>query len=82
MNRSKTPEQQQLNSDREVIVSLEFFRIGEIDIINERFFAELILNINWTEANCALDAYDIKKYWNPKIFIENLFDLKFLNSNI
>ena len=59
--------------DNEIEVSVKFCRIGEIDIMNEKFFAEFKLYISWMTREEIVDKYDAKKYWNPKIVIENAF---------
>jgi hypothetical protein len=53
-------------------VSVKFYRIGEIDIMNEKFLAEFKLYISW-EDDEVIDEYDPKKHWNPQIVIENAF---------
>jgi hypothetical protein len=59
-------------NEKKVDLSVKFYRIGEIDIMNERFFAELKLKSSWIDSN-VIDAYDMKKHWNPRIVIENAF---------
>ena len=56
----------------DIQVSVKFRRIGEIDIMNEKFFAEFSVHIYWID-NSIIDEYDANKHWNPKIIIENAF---------
>lgn len=60
-----------------------FLRIGEIDTVNERFFAEILVESRWEEPKLSTEFDTSKlcceekeinnsnKYWNPKIYIEN-----------
>ena len=57
---------------RQVEICVEFFRIGEIDTMNERYNAEFNIEAKWIDFNIAItDKYDPKVHWNPQIFIEN-----------
>lgn len=71
------------NNPRLVETRTIFLRIGEIDTVNERFFAEILVESKWEEFKLAQE-FDTKKqyneekeiknsnkYWNPKIYIEN-----------
>ena len=53
-----------------VQVVIEFTRIGEIDTMNEKYQAEVIIESKWTE-NFDIIEYDPDLHWNPKLFIEN-----------
>jgi hypothetical protein len=57
---------------KDVIVEIEFDRIGEIDIIKETFFAEITLTLAW-DVDQVIDHYDPKIHWNPNITIENSY---------
>lgn len=57
---------------REVEVHMEFDRIGEIDIMRERFYAEITITLKWT-LNETIDRYDPRVHWNPKIKVENTY---------
>lgn len=57
---------------RQVLVDVDYERIGEIDNNNERYFAEVSLNFTW-DLDKPVSEYDPKKHWNPNIGIENLF---------
>jgi hypothetical protein len=55
---------------KDVQISIQFLRIGEIDTINEKYYAEICIESRWVE-KANINAYDPKVYWNPKIYIEN-----------
>ena len=55
---------------RVVECSLQFLQIGEVDTMNERFQAVVLIKAKWYESDKITD-YDPKKYWNPKLYIEN-----------
>lgn len=59
-----------------VLVSFEFVSIGEIDMMNERFQAEVIIESKWLISEDKLnllnvDSFDPKMHWNPELYIEN-----------
>lgn len=56
---------------RIVYVSTQFLRIGEIDTMNEKYYAEVSIEANWLEKNFTRNYYDSKIDWNPKLYIEN-----------
>ena len=60
---------------RQVQVSIKFLRIGEIDMMNERYQAEILIESRWLETE-KINEYDPKqwKHWNPRLFIENAFE--------
>lgn len=80
-------QQQQLKSEsrknaicfsqkRCVLVSFEFVSIGEIDMMNERFQAEVIIESKWLISEDKLntsnvESFDPKMHWNPDLYIEN-----------
>ncbi|RNA08911.1 gamma aminobutyric acid receptor subunit [Brachionus plicatilis] len=66
-----------------------FLRIGDIETVNEKFFAEILVESRWEESklssefdksylfNEEKELASAKKYWNPNIYIENaLNDVK------
>lgn len=55
---------------REVQVNVQFLRIGEIDTINEKYYAEISIESKWLESK-LIQKYDPKTDWNPKLYIEN-----------
>lgn len=60
-----------VNAPRVVHVEFECLKIGDIDTMNEKYYAEILFNINWTE-NKMISEYDKKKDWNPMIIIDNI----------
>jgi hypothetical protein len=54
-----------------VEIVVEFFRIGEIDTMNEKYRAELNIESKWVENDINIEQYDPKIHWNPQLFIEN-----------
>lgn len=71
---------------KEVEIRIIFLRIGDIDTLNERFFAEILIESKWEdpELNVEFDSEisspndeeekelnQPNKYWNPKIYVEN-----------
>jgi hypothetical protein len=56
---------------RVVQISIQFLRIGEIDTINERYYAEISIESKWIDVGDA-NNYDPKTRWNPKLYIENI----------
>lgn len=61
------------NEFRYVQVVIEFYRIGEIDTMNEKYQAEIHIESKWVENDTDIVEYDPKKHWNPKLYIENAF---------
>ena len=59
-----------------VEVSIEFLSIGEIDIMNEIYDAEVKIKSRWYDDE-DIDEYDRDVHWYPKLFIVNAFpDIK------
>ena len=59
-----------------VEVNVRFLSFGEIDTMNEKYHAEIIIESKWTE-NEKLIEYDPKIHWNPMLYVENaLGDVK------
>jgi hypothetical protein len=63
------------HGQRQVQILIKFLRIGEIDMMNEKYQAEILIESRWVETD-RINEYDPKnwKHWNPKLFIENAFD--------
>ena len=59
----------------EVHVQFEFVSLGEIDTMNERFHASIRIKSRW-EIDEHTNAYDAKRHWNPKLFVENTNETK------
>ena len=64
-------------ADTKVVqVTIEFMRMGEIDTLNEKFNAELLIQAKWRAAESEehiVNEYDPKVHWNPMLYIENAF---------
>ncbi|CAF0930392.1 unnamed protein product [Brachionus calyciflorus] len=58
------------NNIRNVEVFVKFLSIGEIDTMNEKYHAELLIESKWLEDSQIIE-YDPKINWNPKLYIEN-----------
>ncbi|RMZ95185.1 gamma-aminobutyric acid receptor subunit rho-2-like [Brachionus plicatilis] len=56
--------------NRDVHISVQFMRFGEINTINERYYAEILIESNWIIYKCT-DKYSPVFDWNPKLYIEN-----------
>lgn len=59
-----------LNPFHNVEIFVSFLSIGEIDTMNERFSAEVLIECEWID-NSVNENYDSNKNWNPKLYIEN-----------
>lgn len=62
---------------RVIECSMQFLQIGEVDTMNERFQAMVLIRSKWNEPD-KLTEYDPKKNWNPKLYIENASYEKFI----
>ena len=60
-----------VDAPRVVHVEFECLKIGDIDTMNEKYYAEFLFNVSWSE-NKLISEYDKKKDWNPMIFIDNI----------
>lgn len=64
------------NKKRTVQVSFECLSIGELDTLNEKLTAELIVRSTWyTDEEDAIN-YDPKVHWNPKLYFDNALSIK------
>jgi hypothetical protein len=68
-NKQKINQKQQA---RKVFICFEFSKIGEIDTLNERYQAVFHIEIRWIEQE-IIEKYEPDKHWNPKIYVENVF---------
>ncbi len=62
-----------------VWVRVNFENIGEVDTMNEKYHALVRIKCKWYHIDDTEDVYDYdpKKYWYPKLYIENaLHDVK------
>ena len=55
---------------RVVYVQYECLKVGEIDTLNEKYYAEYLFIISWNE-NKFISTYDKNKEWNPMVYIDN-----------
>lgn len=62
------------NQVRDVHVHVEFLKIGEIDIMNEKYTAEVHIQSKWNEYNLDIKKYDPKEHWNPQLYVENILN--------
>ena len=61
---------------------VQFCRIGEIDTMNEKYWAEVYIECKWVEQSSELSpgcVYDPKSQWNPELFIDNALNLSYEN---
>ena len=75
-------------NSREVELRVIFIGIGEIDTVNQKFFAEILVEAKWEDPNLCSEFINTaensnteekeltssQKYWNPKIYIENIIN--------
>lgn len=61
-----------------VHMSVTFLKIGEIDTLKEQYEADVLIKSRWREPSLdkkstetEIQTIDWRKYWNPKLFIEN-----------
>lgn len=57
---------------RQVHVHVEFLKIGEIDIMTEKYTAEVHIQSKWDESNLEITKYDPLVHWNPKLYVDNI----------
>jgi len=57
-----------------VKVRFEFRAILEIDSMNEKYSADVLIESEWSEDEEILN-YDPEKNWNPKFYIENSLNI-------
>ncbi|XP_013085243.1 cys-loop ligand-gated ion channel-like isoform X3 [Biomphalaria glabrata] len=68
-----------LNYKIKVQVCVQFFKVGEIDTLKEQYTADVIVRSRWREPSLdgqlseGGDITDVRKYWNPKLYIENSY---------
>ena len=55
----------------DVKIFIEFIKIGEIDVINESYEAEINVECRWI-TNEEIKNYDPTIHWNPSLYVENL----------
>jgi hypothetical protein len=59
-----------------VFININFTKIIDIDIINQRFIAEVIVESKWFDPNIMTlnDEINPDKIWKPDLYIENEFE--------
>jgi hypothetical protein len=55
---------------KHVMIGIQFDRIGEIDTMNEKYYAELTIEAKW-KVNKIISVFNPETEWNPKLYIEN-----------
>ena len=55
---------------KRVDINFEFSKIGQIDLLNSKFHAEVVVESRWT-LNNSTGKYDPICDWNPQLYIEN-----------
>ena len=71
MNSYLTTADFSIRDQRVVHIEFECLKVGEIDTMNEKYYAEFLFTISWSE-NKLISVYDKKKDWNPMIYIDNV----------
>ena len=73
MDSLDTLEQPSWASTVDVYIIINYTKILDIDTINQRFHAEVIIESKWFDPNIKSinDQIDEKKIWKPDLFIEN-----------
>jgi hypothetical protein len=55
-----------------VYITIEFLRIGEIDMMKEQYSADIVIESEWIEEEeNTLTNYNPNLNWNPKLKIDN-----------
>jgi hypothetical protein len=60
---------------RQIWVRVEYVQIGDIDTVNEKYWAEVKIKSKWYDEG-DFTQYDKKLHWNPKLYIENSIEDK------
>jgi hypothetical protein len=55
---------------RVVQITVEFIKLGEIDTMNEKYSAEILIESKWLEPE-FMTNYNPERHWNPQLYIEN-----------
>lgn len=55
----------------DVYINISYSKIHDIDTINQRFQAEVIIESKWYDSSIKTDNFDEKKIWKPELYIEN-----------
>jgi hypothetical protein len=62
------------NLIRDVHVHVEFLKIGEIDIMNEKYTAEVHIQSKWKDTDLTIEKYDPKVHWSPQLYVDNILN--------
>jgi len=70
---------------RNVKVKVEFLKLLDIDSVNKKFMAEILIESKWNDFNMNIaesnqsqhwviksNEYDMNKHWNPRLYLKNL----------
>jgi hypothetical protein len=57
---------------RNVYVSVQITKIGDIDTMNDRYQGVFEIESRWIDDE-LIQKYEPSKHWNPRIYIENIF---------
>ncbi len=74
---SKHNEEKEKNC-KYVNMQVVFVKIGEIDTMNEKYAADVIVESRWIDTSIH-ENYDPNNDWNPQIYIENALQLSYEN---
>lgn len=55
-------------------MKIEFNKMGEIDTMNEKYSAEVIIESKWSDFDTSIVDYDPLKHFNPKVFVQNVLN--------
>ena len=59
----------------DVHIRVSFTKIYEIDTLNQRFHAEVLIESKWNDPNVTSSNYDLKNLeWKPELYIENVIN--------
>lgn len=62
------------NTPRNVQVKVDFLKMGEIDTMNEKFTAEILIESKWSDFDTTIVDYNPNVNWNPKLYIQNVLN--------
>ena len=55
----------------DVYINISYTKIHDIDTINQRFQAEIVIESKWYDSTIIDDTIDEKKIWKPDLYVEN-----------
>jgi hypothetical protein len=62
-----------------VSIGIKFVRIGEIDVMHEKFYADVLVVAQWKHDR-VVGHYDQANDWSPELFVEN--NIEKLKTNV